>query len=142
MKPTVLFFIVVTGVAAISAIATRQWIDRKPATAESVHDWLHNQLDLTEEQSEALEQIEESYAKEERPLREAFAAANRDLAALIREEGAYTPKVALAVEHVHHQMGELQKLSIEHLFTMASVLDPPQKEKLIHYAELALTEFH
>jgi Spy/CpxP family protein refolding chaperone len=141
MKSTAAFFLVVIGVATVSAIATRLWIEREPPAPESVHEWLHARLDLSAEQDEALEQIEERFAAQEKPLREAFAAANRDLAVLIREEGAFTPNVASAVENVHHRMGELQKLSLEHLFTMASILDPAQKETLIHYAEMALTEF-
>jgi Spy/CpxP family protein refolding chaperone len=142
MKSVFFFFAVVIGVAAISAVATRHLIDRPQPQVASLHDWLHRQLDLTEEQSVALDRIEAEFAAEEKPVREAFAAANRELAALIGAEAAYTPEVASAVEHVHHLMGELQKLSIKHLFSMASVLDPGQREKLIHYAEMALTEFH
>jgi len=142
MKATFFFFVVVIGVAAISAVTTRLLIDRPQPQAASLHDWLHERLDLTQEQSVAIDQIEAEFATKEKPVREAFAAANRDLAALIGAEAAYTPEVAEAVEQVHHLMGELQKLSIEHLFAMASVLDPGQREKLIHYAEMALTEFH
>ena len=142
MKNLLFFFALVIWVAAISAVATRHLIDRPQPRGISLHDWLHRQLDLTDEQRVALERIEADYAAEEKPIREAFAAANRELAALIGTEAAYTPDVASAVEKVHHLMGDLQKLSIEHLFAMTSVLDPRQREKLIHFAEMALTEFH
>ena len=140
MRTVILFFFLVVGVAAVSALATRYLIDQPPRQPEVLHDWLHAQLDLTDEQLVALERIEAEFAVKEAPLRDAFAADNRDLATVIREEGAYTPKVSIAVENVHQQMGELQKLSIAHLFEMTTVLEPEQKKKLMHYAEMALTE--
>ena len=35
-------------------------------------------------------------------------------------------------------MGELQKLSIQHIFEMKTVLTPEQFERLLHYAQQAL----
>jgi Spy/CpxP family protein refolding chaperone len=140
MRTVILFFFLVVGVAAVSALATRYLIDQTPRQPEALHEWLHAQLDLTDEQLEALEKIETTFAVKETPLRAAFTEANRDLAIVIREEGAYTPKVSAAVENVHRQMGELQKISIAHLFEMTTVLEPEQKNKLMHYAEMALTD--
>jgi Spy/CpxP family protein refolding chaperone len=140
MRTVILFFFLVVGVAAVSALATRYLINQTPRQPGALHDWLHAQLDLTDEQLEALEKIEATFAVKETPLREAFTAANRDLAIVIREEGAYTSRVSKAVENVHQQMGELQKISIAHLFEMTTVLEPEQKNKLMTYAEMALTD--
>ena len=142
MRTVILFFSVVIGVAAISALATRYFMAAPQQTHDSKREWLHEQLNLTEKQHEALEQIEVRFASEETRLRDAFNAANRNLATAIHEEGASTPRVEAAIENVHHQMGELQKLSVAHLFEMTTVLEPEQKEKLMHYAEIALTETH
>lgn len=107
-----------------------------------MHRWLHDQLGLTAEKKESLTRIETRFAVEEKSLQEALLQANRDLATAIREDGSYTPRVAAAVEQVHHQMGELQKLSIAHLFEMTTVLSPDQSAKLMQLAEMALTEAH
>lgn len=142
MRTLILFFVVVFGMAAMSSLATWYFVSGTPESQHDVHDWLHEQLDLTDDQVVALEKIEERSAAEESQLRDAFATANRELATALREEGAYTPRVAAAVEGVHRQMGELQKLSIAHLFEMTTILEPEQNEKLMHYAEIALTEAH
>jgi len=139
MRTTILFFFVVIGVAAISALATRHFTEPPAHTPHSMHEWLHEELNLTEEQSASLTRLEEQFATKEAGVRTAFNDANRHLATVIREEGAFTPRVGAAVEEVHRQMGELQKLSISHLFEMTTVLDPEQNEKLMGYAEKALT---
>lgn len=139
MRTVILFFAVVIGVAAISTLATRHFIERPPQTQDALHHWLHDRLDLTAAQKEALAKIDVRFAAEVKRLRDALAVANRDLATAIREEGSYTPRVVAAVEHVHHEMGELQKLSIAHLFEMTTVLSPEQSARLMQYAEMALT---
>ncbi len=140
MRTIILFFFVVIGVAAISALATRHFIEPPAQTPYTMHEWLHEELNLTEEQSASLKRLEEQFATEEAGVRSAFNDANRHLATVIREEGAFTPRVVAAVENVHRQMGELQKLSIAHLFEMTKVLSPEQRAKLMRYAEQALTE--
>lgn len=142
MRNLILFFVVVLGMAAMSALTTWYFVSGTSESYHDVHDWLHEELNLTDDQVVALEKIEGQFADEESQLRDAFANANRDLATALREEGAYTPRVATAVEGVHREMGELQKLSIAHLFEMTTILEPEQSEKLMHYAEMALTEAH
>ncbi|RLC97736.1 MAG: heavy metal resistance protein [Chloroflexi bacterium] len=140
MRTTILFFFVVIGVAAISALATRHFIEPPAHAPCTMHEWLHEELSLAEEQSASLTRLEEQFATEEAEVRTAYNAANRHLATVIREEGAFTPRVVTAVENVHRQMGELQKLSIAHLFEMTTMLTPEQNEKLMRYAEKALTQ--
>lgn len=140
MRIVILFFAMVVGVAAVSALVTRQFVERPPESQEALHRWLHERLDLTPDQKESLKKIEDRFAVEEQRLRDDLAQANRDLAVAISEDGSYTPRVSAAVERVHLQMGELQKLSIEHLFEMTTVLSPEQSARLMQYAEMALTE--
>ena len=140
MRTVILFFAVVVGVAAIAALATRQLIEQPPRTQDAMHRWLHDRLELTAEQEESLRKIESRFASEERRLRNGLSQANRDLATVISEESSYTPRVAAAVERVHSEMGELQKLSIAHLYEMTTVLSPEQNARLMQYAEMALTE--
>lgn len=140
MRATILFFVAIIVVAVGAALGTRALMDRRQSHADdTMHRWLHDKLDLSATQRDDLHQIELKYADEERRLRQQFDEANRALARIIREEGSYTPRVGAAVETVHARMGELQKLSIAHLFEMRAHLSDEQNEKLLRLAEMALT---
>ena len=56
-------------------------------------------------------------------------AANAELAAAIREERGYGPRVTAAVERFHHAMGRLQTETIRHVFAMREVLTPQQRAR-------------
>ncbi|MFZ5496525.1 MAG: Spy/CpxP family protein refolding chaperone [Verrucomicrobiota bacterium] len=137
-----LFFLVITaGVAALATYFTLRW-SRHRLTADEVvsHEWLHRELHLTEAQHRALEPIEAQFGERQRRLAAALHDANRQLARALAEDKAYTPRVAAAVEHVHHCMGDLQKASIEHLFAMRAVLSPEQGDRLLELAQKALEQ--
>ena len=141
MKNIVPFFLVVIVVAAVSAFCATHWMaSRSTETSIAAHEWLHKELQPTEAQHEALEPIEAQFAEKQRLLVNRLHAANLDLARIISEEKKYTPRVASAVEMVHHCMGDLQKASIEHVFAMGSVLTPEQSDKLLKLAQRALEQ--
>jgi len=141
MKNADLFFMAVIVVAALSAVCATRWMSGRSAEATlTAHEWLHTQLHLTEAQHEALEPVEAQFAEKERRLVDQLHAANRDLASAMGEDKAYTPRVAAAVEMVHHRMGDLQKASIEHVFAMRSVLTKEQSDKLLELAQRTLEQ--
>jgi Spy/CpxP family protein refolding chaperone len=141
MKNIALFFIAVISVAALSAICATRWMSgRSVEPTLTAHEWLHSQLHLTEAQHEALEPVEAQFAEKESRLVDQLHAANLDLARIMGEDKAYTPRVAAAVEMVHHRMGDLQKASIEHVFAMRSVLTPEQSDKLLELARRTLEQ--
>jgi Spy/CpxP family protein refolding chaperone len=141
MKRIVLFFVAVLAVAAIAAFCTLRWAEnRTAADTVAAHEWLHRELQLTEVQHKALEPIETKFAEKQRLLANALREANTNLARVMAEDKSYTPRVATAVEHVHHCMGDLQKASIEHVFEMRSVLTPEQGDKLLSLTERALEQ--
>lgn len=141
MKNVVLFFVAVIVIAAASAFCAVRWMaGRSAETPVAAHEWLHKELQPTEAQHKALEPIEAEFAEKQRRLVAQLHAANLDLARIMGEEKAYTPRVAAAVEHVHHFMGDLQKASIEHVFAMRSVLTPEQGDKLLKLAQRVLEE--
>lgn len=142
MKKIILFFIAVVAVAGIAAFCTMQWTEHHAAEANeiSAHKWLHRELQLTEEQHRALDPVEAKFAEKERQLAEKLRTANRELARVMREDRAYTPRVAAQVEMVHHCMGDLQKASIDHVFEMRAVLTPEQGDKLLALAQRALEQ--
>jgi len=92
-----------------------------------LHDVVHQRLDLTEDQTTRIEAIEGEFATRRRALEIEMQAANTELAAAIREEHGYGPRVTAAVERFHHAMGELQSETIRHVFAMREVLTPEQQ---------------
>jgi nickel and cobalt resistance protein CnrR len=141
MKKVLLFFALVAVVAGVAAFCATHWIENRTALNDiAAHEWLHRELNLTEAQHEALEPIEAKFAERQRTLTAALREANVQLARALGEEKAYTPRVAAAVENVHHCMGDLQKASIEHVFAMRAVLTPEQGDKLLALAQRTLEQ--
>ena len=140
MKKTLLFLVAIAAVAALAAYATMRWSRHVTADEVTSHEWLHHELNLTEAQLKTLEPIEAKFGERQRQLAAALHEANRQLARVMAEDKAYTPRVAAAVEHVHHRMGDLQKASIEHVFAMRAELSPEQGDKLLALAQKALEQ--
>jgi nickel and cobalt resistance protein CnrR len=141
MKKVALFLAAIAAVAAIACYLTMR-VSQPQVTSDDIasHEWLHRELKLTEAQHKTLEPIEQSFGERQRKLAHALRDANRQLARAMAEDKAYTPRVTAAVEHVHHCMGDLQKVSIEHVFAMRSVLTPEQGDKLLSLAQQALEQ--
>ena len=123
MKKVILFLAAIAAVAAVACYFTLSWSQHR-VTADEVtsHEWLHHELNLTDAQLKALEPVEAKFGDRQRQLAAALHEANLQLARVMAEDKAYTPRVTAAVEHVHHCMGDLQKASIEHVFAMRAVL--------------------
>jgi len=141
MKKVVLFLAAIAAVAAVACYLTMR-MSQSRVTPDDIasHEWLHRELKLTPGQLQALEPIERSFGDKQRHLAATLREANRQLARVMAEDKAYTPRVAAAVEHVHHCMGDLQKVSIEHVFAMRAVLTPEQGDKLLVLAQQALEQ--
>lgn len=138
MKRVLLFFVAVVVVAGLAGFGTLQLSDHGPREHVAAHKWLHDELKLTPDQERALEPVEAKFGAKERELAAALREANRALARVMGEDKTYTPRVAAAVEVVHHRMGDLQKASIEHVFEMRAVLSPEQGDKLLALAQKIL----
>lgn len=108
-------------------------------TTHDPHQWLHEQLNITAEQDNNLVPIEAKFAERKEALEAEIHQANRELATAINEDGNYSPRVKQSVDKIHAAMGELQKVTLEHLFEMHSVLTPQQRKKLNSLTTDALT---
>jgi Spy/CpxP family protein refolding chaperone len=141
MRKIAIFLTAIAVVAAIACYFTLR-MAQPHVTADDIasHQWLHRELKLTEAQHKALEPIEQGFSDKQHQLAEALREANRQLARAMAEDKAYTPRVTAAVEHVHHCMGDLQKVSIEHVFAMRAVLTPEQGDRLLVLAQHALEQ--
>lgn len=121
--------LVVTAIVAFLAglggvwVGMHAFVHRTP----SLHDIVHERLDLTDEQVSRMGTIEAEFATRRQALELEMRAANADLAAAIRAGHGYGPGVTAAIERFHHAMGELQSETIRHVFAMREVLTPNQQ---------------
>ena len=113
-----------------------------PERTPSLHEVLHDDLDLTQIQDQQIEVLERDFATRRRTLEVEMRAANAELAAAMREEHEYGPRVTAAVERFHAAMGELQSATMEHVFAMREVLTAEQRTEFDAIVASALTDEH
>jgi Spy/CpxP family protein refolding chaperone len=134
--------LLLTALIALAAGAGGVWIGLRtfhaPA-APRLHAVVHERLDLSAEQEQRIEALEANFATRRRGLELEMQAANVELAAAIREEQGYGPRVTAAIERFHHAMGELQSETIRHVFAMREVLTPEQRATFDSTVVAALT---
>ncbi len=128
-------FLVACVASCLTILITNRW--HKP-TAQNAHDWIHSQLAITPEQEKALEPIEKRYRDKRRDLEQRLLLANRELAEAVVADGRDSTRVHEAIETIHADMGELQKVTIGHVFEMREVLSPEQYKKLLNLTANAL----
>ncbi len=121
----------------IGAFAIGEW--RGVAQPQTLHDFVHEELDLDASQRERLEQLEARFTVERNELENSLRAANARLAVAMDEEHEYGPKVAAAIDDVHGRMGDLQKATVGHVFAMRALLKPEQKARFDRQVSLSLT---
>nr|WP_038282150.1 periplasmic heavy metal sensor [Pacificimonas flava] len=107
--------------------------------ASGLHEFVHEELDLTEAQERQLDALELRYAPERSSLEKKLAAANRKLAAAIKSEHRYGPRVSLAIENVHQILGDMQKTTVDHVFAMRELLSAEQRVEFDRRVNEALT---
>lgn len=113
-----------------------------PERTPSLHEMLHERIDLTDLQEQQIDTLERDFAPRRRALETEMRAANTELAAAMREERAYGPRVTAAVERFHTAMGELQSATLGHVFAMRAVLTPDQCVEFDAIVASALTDEH
>ncbi len=96
------------------------------------------QLHITPEQDKALGPIEQRYAQRRAELTRAIQQANAELANAVLEDKWDSPRVNAAIEKIHAAQGELQMVTMQHVFEMKAVLRPDQFNKLLQRTAEAL----
>lgn len=105
----------------------------------SLHDRLHHQLDLREDQERSFEAEEARFAIRKRAFASRIGAENAALAAAIRATGRDGPEVQRAIDRVHAVLGDHQKETVAHIFRMRGVLTPAQTARFDAIVTEALT---
>jgi len=133
----VLAVLLAVAAGCIGAFAASEW--RETAQRQTLHDFVHEELDLDARQAAQLDRLEARFAVERKELDLSLRAANARLAAAMDEEHEYGPKVAEAIDDVHGRMGDLQKATVEHVFAMRALLDPGQQARFDRQVASSLT---
>ena len=133
-----LFLLLVVVVAVVSARLSCMTICKMRPPHQDAHDWIHTQLGLTPQQKAALEILEKPYHEKRSGFEQGLVQANKELAEAIRSDGRDSDRVHAAIGKIHSNMGELQMLTIGHVFEMKKVLSPGQYQKLLNFTADAL----
>jgi Spy/CpxP family protein refolding chaperone len=124
-------------IAAVSVVALALvgvWIGRmmQPQAHHNgaeLHALMHDELDLDRAQERSLAVLERDFAAKRETLEARLKADNALLAEAIAAEHQYGPRVSAAVDASHVAMGDLQKVTLEHIFAMRAILRPEQQAK-------------
>lgn len=117
----------------------RAWILPQIEVESEIHTLVHRDLKLDSAQEAQLEKIEREFAPRKQAIELELRGDNARLAAAIQAEHGYGPRVKAAVDRSHAAMGELQKITLEHIFAMRSVLRPDQAARFDEAVTRALT---
>ena len=133
-----LLAVLLAGLAGcLGAIAADRWLNHEDNG--SLHQFVHEELVLTEDQNSRLETLEARFAVERAALESSLRAANARLAQAMDAEHEYGPEVSAAIDDVHGQMGDLQKATDQHVFDMREILEPEQQRLFDRKVSEALT---
>ncbi len=132
----ILLVAVVAGVACY--VGCRLARQRGRVDAIEQHYWIHQQLQLTKEQSAKLHDIEHRFSDRKNQLDEKIRAGVQVLAEALRTDKGDSPRVRDAVKQIHQAHGELQSAVLEHVFEMKPVLTTEQYDRLLQSTADAL----
>ena len=138
LTAALLFLLLVFVVAAVAARLSCVMRCQMRPSHQDAHDWVHTQLGLTPRQKADLEALEKPYHETRLGFEQELVQANKELAEAIRSDGRDSERVRAAIGKIHSSMGELQMLTISHVFAMKEVLSLEQYQKLLHFTADAL----
>ncbi|MGE0741901.1 MAG: Spy/CpxP family protein refolding chaperone [Hyphomonadaceae bacterium] len=137
--------LLITAIVALAAGFAGVWLGMRAfhhPGPPGFHEMVHEELNLSADQENRIEALEAEFATRRRALELEMQAANVDLAAAIREEHGYGPRVTAAIERCHDAMGQLQAQTIRHVFAMREVLNAEQQATFDATVVAALTAAH
>lgn len=103
------------------------------------HQWLHNELNLTEGEAAAIDAFEPEYREHRTALEIEFQEKIEELRVILITSDRFSPEVEDAIHELHQVHGQLQGLSIRHYFQMMRVLPPDKQARLKELAGQALS---
>jgi Spy/CpxP family protein refolding chaperone len=119
----------------VSFLTTRLMVNKSDWSQHDGHQWLHQELDLSDKEAAKIDALEPEYRKERAELEEDFQQRILMLRDLIVNSQELTPEVRHAIHELHIVHGQLQELSIKHYYEMMNALP---KDKHIRLKEIAV----
>ena len=110
----------------------------RPHQRTDLNGVIHQQLDLTADQSRQIEVLEAQFKKHEEAVKAEMRAANRALAEALDQEHAYGPRARAAMDRFHMAEEDLQASAIKHVLAMRALLNPEQAHTLDQTVHKAL----
>lgn len=101
--------------------------------------WLHKELNLTPEETAAIDAFESEYRQERAALQSQFQSKIEELRLEIISSEQFSDEVKETIHELHVIHGQLQELSIRHYYQMMQVLPPAKQERLRDIAAKALS---
>jgi hypothetical protein len=97
---------------------------------DSVYQMVHQDLQLTADQSRKIDEIEARYAHRRNELRVKIGSANAELGEALANEMALGTAASRALEHLQQDMGDLQRETILYVLEVRATLTPKQQQVL------------
>ena len=140
LRSIVLTLVLSTLAAGLGVWGGSQYVLTRVHHPPSLHEMLHEKLQLTADQQRRIEGLESDHDVRRRALEAEMRAANAELAQAYQESHAYTPKVQAAIDRFHVAMGALQKETMLHVIAMRQVLSPGQTKQFDDTVVKSLTD--
>lgn len=134
----ILWLIATIAAAALTAWAVTSRVPRpdgnsaasKTASAGlSLHEWMHQHLEITNSQHAILDPLETAYEQERVRLRQHIRQLGSELALAIRDASP-APQILSTQEKLNTAQGQLQQATLRHFIEMKQHLTPAQAQKL------------
>ncbi|MGC6455120.1 MAG: Spy/CpxP family protein refolding chaperone [Coraliomargaritaceae bacterium] len=113
--------------------------DWRQHDTEHGHEWLHRQLELSDDEAAAVDALEPDYRSQRTALEQQFQQRIQTLRGLILNSRELSPEVRHAIHELHLVHGQLQELSIQHYYEMLETLPPEKQGRLQEIAVKALS---
>ena len=130
-------------ICVLISIVTSRLVSQKPDWAkhdeDDGHQWLQQELDLTPEETAAVNELEPEYREERATLQKQFEAKIEELRQQIIDSDEFSDEARETIHELHIIHGQLQELSILHYYQMIQVLPPEKKARLRDIAAKALS---
>jgi len=134
----IIIAVLLAGLAGcLGSLVAGQWYAEE--RAGGLHQFVHDELELSAEQSSKLDALEARYAIQKAELEASLRESNLRLAEAIEAEHHFGPAVSAAIDDVHEEMEALQKATLRHVFDMRELLDPEQQVLFDRQVSEALT---
>ncbi|MEM9482028.1 MAG: periplasmic heavy metal sensor [Verrucomicrobiota bacterium] len=107
-----------------------------------LHTWMHEQLEINEDQWSRLGPYEEKFEDDRKRLLKELSAGGEALAKALGQGDREASDFKQALERVNQAQAELQELTLDHFFVMKEHLDPAQAARLIEWTHDSITHHH